>query len=193
MKRLSQVRLLAFSVSLFSLAACSSAEPPAATPVVTAGGCPHVAIVRDLSVYQHPAAADESNLVITARMGNVNPNCTVDDKGNAVSDPLVQSGFDVVALRGVNTAGKRAVMPFSVSVVDALNNVIKKEIYEIPILFDGNSRLLKLTVPVNPMVGLPPDKDASSYQVFIGFQLNADQLRANTDYFSQIAQPTPPQ
>lgn len=178
--------------ALGTLAACSS-DRPTAEPIVTSGGCPQIAIIRDLSVYQHPAAADESNLVISARMGNVINNCKTDDDGNGVADPLAQTSFDVVAIRGTNTAGKRAAMPFSVSIVDENDSVVKKEIYEIPIVFRDNSRELQLTVPVNPNVGLPSDQDPSKYRVLIGFQLSAEQLNANTAYFSQIAEPTPQQ
>lgn len=192
MKR-SITRVYAISIIALALASCSSDETPVPPPPALTNGCPKVAIIRDLSVYQHPAAADESNLVISARMGNLKSNCRVDENGNAVEDPMLQSGFDVVALRGSNTAGKRAAMPFSVSVVDENDQVIKKEIYEIPILFHDNSNELHLTVPVNPMVGLPPDQDASKYQVLVGFQLSKDQLNANTNYFSQIAEPTPQQ
>ena len=182
--------LVILTTVLGTLTACSS-EPPTPEPIVTTGGCPQIAIIRDLSVYQHPPAADESNLVISARMGNVQNNCKTDDQGNGVSDPLAQTSFDVVAIRGANTAGKRAAMPFSVSVVDENDKVIKKEIYEIPIQFHDYSRELQLTVPVNPNVGLPGDQDPSKYRVYIGFQLSAEQLRANTAYFSQIAEPTP--
>lgn len=184
-------RFFAFCLLALPLASCSSDGPREATPVVTPGGCPTMAIIRDLSVYQHPAAADDTNLVISARMGNLQVNCRTDEDGNAVSDPLKQTSFDVVALKGAYTAGKRAAMPFSVSVVDANDQVIKKEIYEIPIVFHENSRELHLTVPVNPNVGLPGDQDPSKYQVLIGFQLSAEQLKANTAYFSQIGQPTP--
>lgn len=177
-------------LTLGTLVACSS-EPPTPEPVVTPGGCPKMAIIRDLSVYQHPAAADESSLVISARMGNIINNCKTDGDGNGVADPLAQTSFDVVAIRGSNTAGKRAAMPFSVSVVDENDKVIKKEIYEIPILFRDDSRELQLTVPVNPNVGLPSDQDPSKYRVMIGFQLSAEQLHANTNYFSKIAEPTP--
>lgn len=187
-----RLSMVVLTVALVTLTACSS-EPRTPEPVVTAGGCPKIAIIRDLSVYQHPAAADESNLVISARMGHVINNCKTDDDGNGVADPLAQTSFDVVAIRGTNTAGKRAAMPFSVSVIDENDTVLKKEIYEIPILFRDNSRELQLTVPVNPNVGLPTDQDPSKYQVLIGFQLSAEQLKANTAYFSQIAEPTPQQ
>lgn len=188
----SGLSLVVLTVALATLTACST-EPPTPQPVITPGGCPKIAIIRDLSVYQHPAAADESNLVISARMGHIVNNCVTDADGNGVADPLAQTSFDVAAIRGANTAGKRAAMPFSVSVVDENEKVIKKEIYEIPILFHDNSRELQLTVPVNPNVGLPADQDPSKYQVLIGFQLSAEQLKANTAYFSQIAEPTPQQ
>ena len=160
--------LVIFTAVLVTLSACTS-EPSTPQPIVTAGGCPNIAIIRDLSVYQHPAAADESNLVISARMGHVINNCKTDEDGNGVADPLAQTSFDVVAIRGTNTAGKRAAMPFSVSIVDENEQVIKKEIYEIPILFRDNSRELQLTVPVNPNIGLLGDQDPSKYQVLFGF------------------------
>ena len=163
-----------------------STETPAKEPKTSpesnriGSNCPQVAVVRDLSVYQHPAAADENTLVISARMGNISGGCSYDDKGN-----LVQAHFDVVAIRGVQTAGKRAALPFLISVLDAKDQVVRKETYEIPVVFEGDSRNFRTSVPINPRVALPQGADASQYRVLIGFQLSKEQVDANTKFFNQ--------
>lgn len=176
-------RFIALPLLALFLTSCGSSGPEP-LPI---SNCPQVAVVRDLSVYQHPPAADESSLIISARMGNVRTGCSIDDKGKKID-----GGFDVIAVRGANTAGKRAAMPFFVSVVDNNDQVIKKEVYEIPVVFENNERQKTMNIPVNPNAGIP-DGDPSQYRVLIGFQLSPEQLKANMDYFAQTAVPTPQQ
>jgi hypothetical protein len=176
-------RLFALSLLALPLVSCSSAPEP-----LPMSACPQVAIVRDLSVYQHPPAADENNLVISARIGNIQAGCSVD-----ANKRLIDGGFDVVAVRGANTAGRRATIPFFVSVVDSNDAVLKKETYEVPVFFENNERQLKMNVPLNPSTGIPDGYDTSQVRVLVGFQLTPEQLKANTNYFGQIATPTPQQ
>lgn len=174
---------------LLGLSACSTFESinpfsggSSAAPLASTA-CPQVAIIRDLSVYQNPPAADDMNLVISARMGNVRGGCGVDEKGS-----VIEGGFDVVAVRGANTAGRRAAIPFFISVLDAQDQVIRKETYEIPIVFEGSQLQQRMTVPVNPTIALPPGADAANYRVFIGFQLSREQVDANQAFFEQTPQ-----
>lgn len=177
-------RFLALCLLALPLVSCSTSEPePQPLPI---NDCPQVAVVRDLSVYQHPPAADENTLVISARMGNVQTGCSLDETGKRID-----GGFDVIAIRGTNTAGRRAAMPFFVSVVDQNDTVVKKEVYEIPVRFEGDQREMKINIPVNPKVGIPEGGDPKQYRVLIGFQLSQEQLNANTSYFSHVASPTP--
>lgn len=165
-------------LSALALAACGTtdeAEERLAT------GCPQVAVVRDLSVYQHPAMADESNLVISVRMGNLRGVCELDDNDNKVD-----ASFEVVAQRGMNTAGRRAAVPFFISVLDAQDQVVKKETYEIPVVFENGVTTKKMNIPVNPTLGVPAGDNPANYRVLIGFQLSPDQVNANTNFFSQI-------
>lgn len=180
-------RMALSAILLLGLGACStldsvnpfSSSEPSKTVAATTG-CPQVAIIRDLSVYQNPPAADDLNLVISARMGKVRGGCTIDAKGSAI-----EGGFDVVAVKGSNTAGRRAAIPFFISVLDANEQVVRKETYEIPIFFEGTSTQQSMNVPVNPTIAIPDGADASTYRVFIGFQLSREQVEANHNFFEQ--------
>ena len=55
----------------------SDAQPIATSGMATTTGCPQVAVVRDLSVYQNPPAATENSLILTARMGNIRGGCSL--------------------------------------------------------------------------------------------------------------------
>src|SRR5262249_22221948 len=65
-------------LALLALAACDTWDDmwngsPSQTPAIATGtmsGCPQVAVIRDLSVYQNPPAGDETSLIVNARMGN---------------------------------------------------------------------------------------------------------------------------
>lgn len=166
------------------LAACADdAPPPAVKPAST--GCPQVAVIRDLSIYQNPPAANENDMVISVRMGNIKGGCAVDEKGSAID-----ASFDVVALRGSGTLGHNMEIPFFISVLDAQDNVVRKETYEVPVHFEGEGRMVKGTIPVNPTVALPVGADGADYRVLIGFQLSPEQVNANHRFFEQM--PTVP-
>jgi hypothetical protein len=179
-------RLVASSLLLFSLAACGTSDSTDSANGPLPTSCPQVAVIRDLSVYQYPPAADESNLVISARMGNIKGGCSYDEKGN-----MIEASFQVASIHGANTAGHRARVPFFISVLDASDNVVRKEVYEIPVVFEGNSRETYNSVPINPRVALPSGADASQYRVFLGFQLTKEQVDANHRFFEQFPKPPP--
>jgi hypothetical protein len=179
MNRRHAIRLIAL---VFSLTSCANNED--IKPVVQYASCPQVAVIRDLSVYQNPAAADENNLVISVRMGNIKGGCAYDEKGNQI-----EAGFDVAAVRGPNTAGKRASVPFFISVLNSRDEVVKKETYEIPIVFEDNNRQMRMNVPVNPLVATPPGDDPTQYRILIGFQLSSEQVDANNAFFQNTPSP----
>ncbi len=154
----------------------AAASGPAST-----SGCPQVAVVRDLSIYQNPPAADEKTLVINARMGNVRGGCMA-----TPSSVSVESMIDVVALRGMRSASTRASLPFFVSVLNAKDNVIDKKVYEIPVDFENGAYQVRLSSPIRAQYDLKPGEDGSAYRVLIGFHLNSRQVNANAKFFASM-------
>jgi hypothetical protein len=143
-------------------------------------GCPQVAVLRDLSIYQNPPAADESSLIYTARMGNIRGNCSVDETGITV-----RASAELAALRGVNGTSGSVTLPFFVSVLDATDNIVSKKSYDVGLSFENSSRQTRVTIPIEPRIALAPGQDGATYRVLVGFELSADQVDSNTRFFSQ--------
>jgi hypothetical protein len=149
-------------------------------PLGKTSACPQVAVIRDLSVYQNPAAADETTLIYSARMGNVRGNCSVDENGLTVN-----ATAELVALRGINGTSGNVTLPFFVSVLDAKENVISKKSFDVNVSFDNSERQSRVSIPLKPRINLVPGQDGSTYRVLAGFELSADQVDANTRFFSR--------
>jgi hypothetical protein len=180
------------ALSFLALAACDTMDetwsdmwgddrPIASSGTGMASGCPQVAVVRDLSIYQNPPAANESNLILTARMGHIKGGCSADG-GNVT----VNSTVDFVALRGDKSASTRASLPFFVSVLDTQDNVVSKKVYEVPVDFENNAKDVRITSPIEASFAVKSGEDATGYRVLLGFHLSAEQVDANTRFFSQM-------
>jgi len=151
---------------------------PSASGPSTTSGCPQVAVIRDLSVYQNPPAGDENNLVLTARMGHVRGGCSANAAGVAV-DAMI----DIVAMKGRASSSTHASLPFFVSVLDKSDNVILKKIYEVPVDFENGAQESRISSPIQPQFTIKPGEDGAGYRVLIGFHLNPAQVDANSRFF----------
>jgi hypothetical protein len=149
-------------------------------PLGKTSACPQVAVVRDLSIYQNPPSADESTLIYSARMGNVRGNCAVNEGGLAVN-----ATAELVALRGINGTSGSVTLPFFVSVLDPKDNVLDKRSYDVNVTFDNSERQSRASIPIKPQINLARGQDGSGYRVLVGFELSADQVDANTRFFSK--------
>jgi hypothetical protein len=181
--------LLLLFFCAFALSACSwmglDDEPPAPEPLSYAG-CPKVATIRDLTIYQHPAVANEDTLVINARVGHARGRCGTVDGGLQVD-----GRFDLVATKGVNSAGKLANLPFFVSVVDENDTILRKDTYELPIEFENGASQLRLNTPFSVVVPVKEGEDGSRMSVLIGFYLEKEQLDANNAFFGSTTPEAP--
>ncbi|HVY12500.1 MAG TPA: hypothetical protein VHB73_02925 [Alphaproteobacteria bacterium] len=148
-------------------------------------GCPQVAVIRSLSIYQNPPQADENTLVLTARMGKLRSSCESNEAGVTVN-----ASFDVAAMKGQNSASNHVSIPFFVSVVDAGDNVISKNVYEIPLDFDDGAMEAHVTTPIQPQFNVRPGESGAKYRVLVGFHLNPSQIDANARFFGEIPSAT---
>jgi hypothetical protein len=170
-------KLLALTFCALSLSACSwlgleddDVPPPVAANTI----CPQVASVRELSIYQHPPAANEDNLVINARMGKIKTTC-----GGVGDGMKIESSFDVIAIKGINSQGHLANLPFFVSVVNAQDEVEHKDLYEIPVEFENGAGQLRINIPFSTTV---TGNNAMQKRVLIGFNLSPEQVQANSSF-----------
>jgi len=156
-----------------------AAKKPA--PVIKTTGCPQVAVIRDLSVYQNPPTITPATpLIINAHMGAVEGGCVAEPGG-----VTLDASFGVVASRGTQTAGHHVNLPFFVVLLDNHDKVLQKYLYEIPLVFAGDTLEVKTTLPLTQQLDLPPQADGADYRVLIGFQLLPNQVDANKQFFEK--------
>ncbi len=155
-------------------AASEAAKPPA----YSYAGCPKVELIKELTIYQHPPQATDATLVINTRMGKLQSKC-----GSTTDGFLVDGRFDILALRGAASASKLANLPFFVSVVNEKEEILQRDIYDIPITFEDGKPTVRMTIPFS--VPVPKASETGALpRVFIGFHLGQEQLEANTKLFN---------
>ncbi|MBI3419599.1 MAG: hypothetical protein HY053_05665 [Proteobacteria bacterium] len=183
-------RSFLFLLPVLALASCSWFESGSEQPLLSGvpAGCPQVAVIRDLSVYQNPPAANENSLVMTARMGNIRGGCMANSGG-----VNVDATMDVVAMKGARSNSTHASIPFFVSVLDPHDDVVSKKVYEIPVDFENGATETRVSTPINPQFDIKPGDSGESYRVLIGFHLNPAQIDANTRFFNgNVMRPAAP-
>lgn len=172
-----------------ALAACSwfdFSSDDETPPPADYSSCPSIAIVRELSIYQHPAQANEDTLVLNAVMGKPVSTC-----GGTADGLQVNGSIDVLATKGPNAQNTVNNLPFFVSVVDASNRVLRKDLYEIPVDFENGRTQLRTTVPFSISVPLKQGETGTAYRVLVGYNLEADQVNAVGAYLGSAPASAP--
>ena len=88
----------------------------------------------------------------------------------------------MVAIRGPANHDREAQFDYFVSVVDSERDVLNKQIFGVTVKFPGNLTRVSLTdndPPVTVDIPLAAGRDATDYQIFVGFQLTPDELEYN--------------
>lgn len=151
------------------LASCATAAPP---PPCPPAGTP--ATLDQVTAFRDGGGRDLTEVLYDARIDGVNTVCDYDTDG-------VEVGLAVrfVAERGPADRDRLAALRYFVAVERAPGDVTAKQIYDLPMPFEGNNRRVGRVEQVNIFVPAPADDDFSGLRILVGFQLSADQLDYN--------------
>lgn len=164
-----QQRFLIIGMSCLLLAACASSKEELPPP-----SCPQVAIVRALDRFKDYGSdtPDPSNLVAVGFMQDVGGKCSFSDKG-------VQMEFEIImkAQKGKRLGGDKIGFPYFISIVDAEDKVISKEIMTARFKLDDD-KVTTMTEPLRVFIPLKEGQKSVERRVLIGFQVPPSQVKA---------------
>lgn len=160
---------LALSFLSVLVAGCASDGPPKPERK-----CPQVAILRPLEKIEDHGndMIDPSTLVAAARMLKVDGNCTYDEKGADVRLTLTMG-----AEKASRLGGDKMNFPFFISLVDAQDKVVSKEIMTANFVFEEDKKVSVVEMPLRVFIPLKEDESAEAFRVLTGFQLTEEQLK----------------
>lgn len=150
------------------LAGCASDEPPPACPPV---GAP---TPLDTFVQYEPGGGrDLTQVLFDGRLAGFESACDYDDDGVEV-----ELAVRIVVERGPADRSRSADFQYFVAVEDGPGNITAKQVFDVSVPFEGNSRRLGRLEEVT--LQIPPPADGfKQTRILVGFQLTEEQLADN--------------
>lgn len=156
------------------LAACGSNTNPLE---VTVERCPALAVVGGTGSLTRFAGEgrDARDILFEAAVSNAELRC---DQG---SDVISTVAFDIVARRGEAMAGEgyETTLPYFITVLRDNSEIVAKEIFEVPIVFDGRTARVAWHETIEQRLPTIEQARRYDYEILIGFQLTPEEVTYN--------------
>jgi len=169
---------------MLSLAACSSsALNPFRADIPEP--CPPITILKSAASKTAFQAGDGRDLIdidYEASLSNVYSACDYSvDYDTRAGKIFVQVAPEVRAQRGPANSSRVADIEYFVALVDPDQQILNKNVFTLRVGFPGNLTRNQVREEETVTLTIPTDgnTDGSDYQIFVGFQLDEDQLDYN--------------
>ncbi len=162
---------LAALAAVIFLAACGSEDKSLGTVI-----CPQAYMVKDAmrsTDYAPGGGRDLIDIRYKAQIVDILWSCIYMPEENYVD---VEVQFFVRALRGPAAEEPQNTFPYFVAVADPQGDILAKQVFGIDVNFPGNSLEIGHVETVRQRIRFATLASASSYTIFIGFQLTPEQL-----------------
>jgi len=141
--------------------------------------CPAVGVLNETDhvTLLSGAGTDLTDVVARAEIGKVVSKCEYDVDDSTIT---VDLAFDGIAEIGPAAQSRALTLNTFVAVTRRYSAFDKKQVYEVPVVFEPGQRQVRFVKTVDGTV-LPygGQADGSIYQILVGFQLTPEQLEYN--------------
>lgn len=141
--------------------------------------CPAVGVLNETDhlTLLSGSGTDLTDVVARAEIGKVVSKCEYDVEASTIT---VDIAFDGIAELGPAANARALNLKTFVAVTRRFNSFDKKQVYEVPVVFEPGQRQVRFVKTVEGTV-LPYGgrADGSIYQILVGFQLTPDQIEYN--------------
>jgi hypothetical protein len=170
MRRFALATLSAALVPLaLSLAGCASDGPP---PPCPPAGTP--APLDSFTQFAPGGGRDLTEVQFSGRISSVQTICEYDEKGVDID-----LAVDIRVERGPADKSRQADLQYFVAVEDGPGNITAKQVFDVAVPFEGNSRRLARREELSLRIPTPADRGFRQTRVLVGFQLSPEQLEFN--------------
>ena len=174
--RISVSRASAFTLLAgLALAACQQGPQPPAP------ACPEIAIVQaaaELTLFTEGPGRDLTDVTLEARVAEFGGFCDTDiddDTATGSVDIDMQVLFQVT--RGPASVSRQSSISYFVAISDNEENVLARRVFDIALEFEGNRNRIGVVEELRQSIPLKAGQRGEDFKVFIGLQLNEEQLR----------------
>ncbi len=133
--------------------------------------------LADLTRYAGPGPAhDLTDMVIQARVVGLGGKCEAGDDKSVLPTTVAVA---IAVQRGPAMKGRDADLPVFLAVVEG-ETIRDKRVFQVHLTFPPNvDRITITSPPLDLALPVSPEKSGAAYEVFAGFQLTPDELKAN--------------
>jgi hypothetical protein len=162
---------------LFVVAACQRGpeRPPPE--------CPEIAIVQDLAeltLFAPGGGRDLTDVTLEARIAEFGGFCNTDiDEDDGTGEVEVDLEVLFQATRGPASTARTANVTYFIAIADRNENILARETFESELEFEGNRNRIAYVEELTQTIPLRDGKVGEDFKIFIGFQLNDEQLKYN--------------
>lgn len=164
-------------LALLVLAACQRGPeklPPA---------CPVIAIIQDtaeLTLFAPGAGRDLTDVTLEAKVAEFGGFCNTDiDEDEGTGEVEVDLEVLFRATRGPASTSRTAKVSYFIAIADRDENILAHETFETDLEFEGNRNRIAYVEELKQKIPLKAGKFGDDFKVFIGFQLDDEQLKYN--------------
>ena len=162
---------------MFTLAACA-AEESASAPA-----CPTIVIVKDtadLTMFRPGPGRDLTDVVIDARLSRFDGSCETDLENDRSGQVTVDLQLIFEVERGPANQDPRGQFSYYVAIAERETSVIlAKKVFETGYEFEDNRRRIGGLEELTQKIPLRSGELGENFDIFVGFQLNPEQLKYN--------------
>lgn len=151
------------------LAGCSSDAPPRPCPPV---GAP--APLDTFTQFEPGGGQDLTQVRFSGRLSGLRMACEYDEKGVDL-----ELAIEIVVERGPADRARRAELQYFVAVEDGPGNITAKQLFDVAVPFEGNSRRLARLEEIELRIPAPAGHGFKQTRVLVGFQLAPEQVEFN--------------
>ncbi|MBI3503991.1 MAG: hypothetical protein HY059_04055 [Proteobacteria bacterium] len=165
----------AIGVAAAILAGCSSPDPMTAL-------CPTSGIVPDANIlvqFRNGPGRDITDVVVQGQVVDIRITCEYPKSRSAKPGVTLDLQIAFAAERGPADRTRKASLPYFVAIVDGERNIVAKESFRADFEWTDNRPRVGRVDQWEPYIPLKSNFDGPSYQILVGFQLDADQLAWN--------------
>ena len=161
---------------MFTLVACSPEES------VNAPACPHIIIVKDtaeLTTFRPGPGRDLTDVVLDARIDRFNGSCETDLEKDRSGQVGVDLQLFFEATRGPANDTRKGNFNYYVAIADRSGAILAKQVFDTEFEFEGNRNRIGGVEELTQKIPLRTGELGEDFDIFIGFQLNPEQLDYN--------------
>lgn len=147
--------------------------------------CPQVALVSDamtVTRFAPGGGQDLTDVDYAAELTGIDSQCTFVGGRDRDQTVVVALSPAITAVRGPANVDRQATMDYLVSVTDQDKNILTVQRFPVSVTFIGNRSRVTVTddnPPVTVAIPLAPGTSADTYQIFVAFQLDPQELDYN--------------